>query len=143
MGFIDKVKRVVSGKREIEVLQESSANKIIRAKANASALQERQKQAIRIATEREKIYADNKIKQMRQPKQSFFSAQPTLGMPFGSPIRDNAMPSRPKTTFQYIKKGKRYIRRRVKMPRPSQPAQPQRYDVLGSLGGFGSGRRII
>jgi hypothetical protein len=125
MGFIDKVKRVVSGKSEIEILQEAQANKIIRAKANASALQERQRQAIRIATEREKIYADNKIKQMRQPKQSFFNTQPSLGLPFGSPIRDNAMPSRP----QKIRKMKR--------------SQLQRYDVLGNLGGFGSGRRII
>jgi len=143
MGFIEKVKQVVTGKNEIERLQEQQANKVIRAKAISASLQERQKQAIRVAIEREKVNADNRIKKLREPRPSFWNAQvqSTMGLPFGSPIQQQTMSVNNKPRFYYIKKGKRYIKKRVKSNKPTQPSAPQRYDVLGSIGSFGTGQR--
>jgi hypothetical protein len=95
----------------LEKAQISSANKIIRQKATAEALREKQTQELRIARERQKIIADRKIEEIRKNKgrSGFWTAKPTFEY-FGVPTQS---PSKKK---------------RKDIPQ-------QRFDPIGSIGG--------
>jgi hypothetical protein len=69
--FLEKVAQAVTGKTSVQRRQESSANAIIRQEALTASLQERKKQAVRMAIERERISADNRIKAMRAPPRQY------------------------------------------------------------------------
>lgn len=71
MGIINRLIYVATGKTDTERKQIASANMLIRKKAIAAALRERQTQETRIAIEREKLIANKKLKKMRQPKRIF------------------------------------------------------------------------
>jgi len=74
MAFGESIKRFVTGKTEAERKQEAAAESIIRQRALAAALKERQTQRIRIAQERERLIANSQVKKIRDkynpPKRS-------------------------------------------------------------------------
>ena len=73
MPFIEKVKQFATGKTAIERRQEAVANQIIRQKAFASQLKERERQAVRFAAEKEKVAYDRRITALRQPPRKYDS----------------------------------------------------------------------
>lgn len=147
MGFIEKVKRAVTGKTYEERQQEKYAMREIRKKVMAEALQERQTQAIAFAREREKVaYARRTEALKAKPRQGgFFTGAASY---YGVPPK-KTKPAKSKYKTVYVKKGKHYKKKRVLMrPKSNQQqiTQPARYDVLGSMGGFtgsSGGYRVI
>ena len=95
MKFVEKLKTFATGKTDIERKQEASAMRKIRKKATSAGLQERQKQAIRLATEREKIRVDRQIKAMHQPRPSIASGF-NFGTPFGEPRQIKQVKTKPR-----------------------------------------------
>jgi hypothetical protein len=133
MGWIKKVQEFATGKTELERKQEAAANKIIREKVMAAQLQERQRQAIKFAQERERISYEQRLKSLKQPVQrNTFGSSPRFdalgsssfgGMVFGrqSPVVSKPMIA---TKRKAKKKGKK---RRVYS---SVPIQKPRFNVI-------------
>jgi len=136
MGFLSRTKEIISGKSDIERKQESLANAEIRKQVLAAQLRERKEQAIKFAQESEKIKYQQRLKQLKQPKQGFGNIDLGLrnyGSITGSPrIMQERTITKPLITKK--KKGKkrksrtRVIYRTIKQP---QSVQQSRWDVLG------------
>ena len=150
MGFIEKAKQIVTGKTLIERKREAAAMTEIRKKATTAQLQERQKQAIKFAQEKEKVQYERKIKQLKQPQVNQFSMM-NYGSPFGqsreprlqSQVR--TIKSAPRTKSQYVKiRGKHVkirrkpVRRKIRYSQ-TKPQPTQKYNILGSA--FGGNRK--
>jgi hypothetical protein len=144
MRFIKKVITFATGKDEIERKQEAAANQIIRKKAIAAQLRERETQAIRFAKEREKVSYDRRIKALHNPKPAFNAFGPGLNNFFGGARAPEPVAQRVKTRVVPVKKGKKivgYKTVRTKLKTRSVPA-PQGFNVVSN--GVGSGNfRVI
>ena len=136
MGFLETIKTTVTGKSQIERRQEAAANKIIRRKVIAEQLQEREKQAIRFAREKEKVIYQRKTQQLRQPPRQapMFGQNLGFGMVSGQgqarPIRSVPI-NQPKYVVKKIKK--RTKRTKRSRPRPARPEivqAPQRFRII-------------
>jgi len=84
MGFREKIAQLATGKTLLERKQEKAAMQVIRQEARAAALQEKRKQVVKLAAEKEKVKYEREIKRLREPKQSFFG-RANYGSPFGQP----------------------------------------------------------
>ena len=62
-----------------------SANKDIRKKAIQAGIEEKEKQSIRFAKEKQKVFADKKIEALKQPSQPLFNPQPSHSQQNKSP----------------------------------------------------------
>ena len=139
MAFFEKVKQIATGRTEAERRQLAAANAQIRQKVFAAELREREKQSIRLSEESIRAKAEMKLKQIRNPKpMGGFLSPVNSGMNygiggFGQPIKTPKTKSR----YVYVKKGKRYIRKKVSGPKMVRPqiSQPQkRWDPI--MGGW-------
>ena len=125
MAFLEKIKRIATGKTEIERNEEAEANKIIRQKVLQAQLKEREIQNVRLAQESIRAKAEAKLKQIRNPRPAFsMGYSMNYGSPFGQPTQQVIQKtiSKPKTKYTYVKKGKRYIRKKVPTKRILKPA---------------------
>ena len=138
MGIKEKIMRIATGRTTLERKQEQAAMTEIRKEALAEGLRERRKHIIKLAAEKEKIKYEREIKRLKEPRQSFFGGM-NYGSPFGQPRQlPTRTISKPKTRTIYVKKGKHYVKKQVRSKQrvSIQPTpQPQRYDILGNLGG--------
>ena len=135
MGFVEKIKRIATGKSEMERKQESAAMSEIRRKALAAQLKEREAQAVKFAQERERVSYEKRTKALRTPKPGFFQGMQGYGSPFGQPRFQQSRAIKPTKKYKtvYVKKGKHYVKKKVragtKQPRINQP---QKFiDVIG------------
>lgn len=116
MAFKDYIR-----KKRDEFKQEAAASAQIRKKARAAGYQEREKQEIRLAQEREKIRTDKKIKQYKTGGSKFGSFLDSFG---GAPMgQQRAAPRR--TTKR---KGKKR-----KAPRRAAPRSTSIFDSGGFI----------
>ena len=77
---ISNIKGIIKDKAEekaSERKQIKESMKEIRKKSIQAGLEEREKQSIRYAKEKQRIFADRKIKALSQPKQPLFNIQPS------------------------------------------------------------------
>ena len=131
MAFLESIKRIATGKTEVERRQEAAAQQIIRRKAIAAGLRERERQAIRSAAERERIIAQRKLERFKNPPRL---APITQG--FGSSQMTNIISGRsPAPNIQRVRVKSRPKKKR-KTSRPQRtvyidrPVQPQRFEVI-------------
>ncbi len=139
----EKITTFLTGKNKIEREQEKSASKEIRKKVLAAGYQEKQKQAVRIAIEKERLAGEKKVKQLRRAPMSggfFQGAREYWGVPQRQPQRQL---QRVKTiTIVKGKHGKKRRRVSYSNPQPQKP-QPRYTDFLGIAGGKGQqGRKV-
>lgn len=134
MGMIRDIKERIAQNiedRRIENLKIASARRQARIRTLDIQLDEREKQGIRVAKEREKIAADRQIAKLRG--EGRFNVKETKRF-IGDSIF-GTVPQRP--TSGTIRKHKSKRRRRKKAKRNFERAtapQPRRFDVIG--GGF-------
>jgi hypothetical protein len=138
MSFFDKVKQIATGKTEEERRQIAAANIEIRKKALAAELREREKTNIMLAEEKIRTQAKAKLKAIQSPKQSFsINNSMNYGSMLGQPRIETKTTNRIKPKYIYIKKGKKYIRKKVKgssLPKISQPMIQKRWNPI--FGGY-------
>lgn len=125
MAWIKKIKEFATGKTEIERKREAQANRLIRERAMVAQLQERERQAIQFAKQREKISYDRRLKALKEPPKRFDG----FGVNMGNSILGQAMvqPSRPVVKRSPKKKSKKksnVVRRTI------DPVYQQPYRVI-------------
>jgi len=143
MGIQDKIRKKLQENRQSN-LKIRLANKVIREKSRVAGLKEKERQAIRLAIEKQKLKADAKInrakriqeirlnqriKQIQNPQPSFgdFANKVVVGNTKKKSTKKNKKPTKKN------KKSKKSSRRRVTTPNKalSQTLQPHKFDVLG------------
>ena len=125
MAWIKKIKEFATGKTEIERKREAQANRLIRERAMVAQLQERERQAIQFAKQREKISYDRRLQALKEPPKRFDG----FGVNMGNSILGQAMvqPSRPVIKRSPKKKSKKksnVVRRTI------EPVYQQPYRVI-------------
>ena len=125
MAWIKKIKEFATGKTEIERKREAQANRLIRERAMVAQLQERERQAIQFAKQREKISYERRLKALKEPPKRFDG----FGVNMGNSILGQAMvqPSRPVVKRSPKKKSKKksnVVRRTI------DPVYQQPYRVI-------------
>ena len=99
MSFLNKLKDTMTGKTEIERLQEKAALKEIKKDVNSARLRTQRDEAVKFAIELEKHKYKKRLEQAKAPKPSFGSGMGGFNLGgFGTPLGQ---------------------------PRQMQPAQPQ------------------
>ena len=78
MAILESLKQFATGKTESERKQYAIRNRMIVAKARAAGFEEKEKQEVRLAIARQKMFYDNKIKNLSN-KQSMFGNVDILG----------------------------------------------------------------
>ena len=73
MAILESLKQFATGKTESERKQYAVRNRIIRARAISAAFEEKEKQEIKLAVAKQKIYYGNKIKNISSKKEGFDS----------------------------------------------------------------------
>ena len=127
MTFFEKVKRIATGRTESERKQVAVANIQIRKKALAAELREREKQSVRLSTEKVRAKADAKLKTIRSP--------PRFSMNYGSPFGQPKQLAPPRTVTQRVKSKKKKKKKRVVHSQyPVQQMQQRRWDPIS--GGY-------
>jgi hypothetical protein len=135
----EKIRTKVRGRlQEIrnENAKVNAANKIIKERATAAALREKQKQEIKFAEERQKYIYEKKIKKMKQPAGGFFSGFEGVNS-YGTPAGRRKVVGSQKVII--YKKGKKGKRRKIVTNKPQASSysfgglveQQGRYNVLG------------
>lgn len=71
MAFFEKLKRITSGKTELERKQEKAALSEIRKSVMAAQLRERRTQAVKFAVEKERLKYSKATKKLKNPKPYF------------------------------------------------------------------------
>lgn len=125
MAWIKKIKEFATGKTEIERKREAQANRLIRERAMVAQLQERERQAIQFAKQREKISYDRRLQALKEPPKRFDG----FGVNMGNSILGQAMvqPSRPvikRSSKKKSKKKSNVVRRTI------EPVYQQPYRVI-------------
>lgn len=131
MVFLEKLKNIATGRTESERRQIAAANVVIRKRALAAELREREKQSIRLSEEKVRVKAQSQIKKIRSGGR-ILGAVPggAYGSPFGQPRQ-----LVPKQKVIYKKrKGKKGKKKRVRVYQPANIIQPKRYDPI--FGGY-------
>lgn len=127
----DKIREKVRSKlKEISLENKkiSAANKIIKERALNAALKEKEKQAIRVAEERQKESANRQITKIKQRKPAGAFFEGFSGFNYGTPIGIKKSVTTTKRIKRRGKKGKGKTRT-IKVSRPSSFSY--KYDVLG------------
>jgi hypothetical protein len=134
MTFIEKVRKIATGKTPEEAKQEYLARQEAQKEIRAASFQARKEQAVRFAVEREKIATDKRLQQLRTPPKP-------MSISYGSPFGQQPQSLQPRTKTRYVTiKSKPKIKRRIKrqVRQVRKVAAPQRFDVVG--GGLGQRR---
>jgi len=126
MTFFEKVKQIATGRTESERKQVAVANIQIRKKALAAELREREKQSVRLSTEKVRAKADAKLKTIRSP--------PRFSMNYGSPFGQPRQLAPPRTLTPRVKSKKKSKKKKRIYQGPVQQIQQKRYDPI--FGGY-------
>ena len=130
MPFLENIKRIATGRTESERKQVAAANIQIRRKALATELREREKQSVRLSTEKVRAKADAKLKTIRSPPR--FSMN--YGSPFGQPRRQPRQLAPPRTLTPRVKSKKKSKKKKRIYQGPVQQIQQKRWDPI--FGGY-------
>ncbi len=124
--FLPKLREILTGKDKIERLQEKAASKIIRKDVNAARLKARQEQAVKFAIEVEKHKYDQRLKQLKRPR------QPIQQMDFGGMFRQPSAISQPSIQTKKSKKKKGSKKKKVQrtVSPPSEQTPQKRFNVI-------------
>jgi hypothetical protein len=144
MGFIANIQEKITGKTAQQRASDKLAADIQRREIQKAAMEERGRQSVRIATEREKIIADARLRKIKEGYNRPASSIGGGNMLGGFFTQAAAQPSisrmAPKRKVYYVKRGKRYVRKVSKGgSRMIAPVAQARYDPIGGFG-FGGGK---
>ena len=73
MAILESLKQFATGKTESERKQYAVRNRMIHAKARAAAFEEKERQEIRLAIAKQKVFYGNKIKNVGRKREGFAS----------------------------------------------------------------------
>ena len=126
MGFIGRVKQIVTGKTASEREEERKVNSLIKQKSLEAEYKEREIQNVRLATEKVRIKADAQLRRIKQSYAPRQSSGSSFGSMFGAP-RQLVQP-KPVVGYRRVKRGKT---RRVQIRNvPQVFQQPKRFNVI-------------
>ena len=138
MRILRNIRQVFTGRTDVERKQEQLANAQIRKEALAEQLRVRREHAVKYAGEAERLKYQQKIKQLRQPKQSYggFGLQSNeyrdYGSAFGQPrIVKQRVITRTIGKGKKKRKVKRTIRTAPQYKFDQIAETPRRFDILG------------